>query len=71
MKPRDCNSCVYSPVSECEPPQGLRPRFMVAQERMTEIMEAITRYTKRQWLIPIDWVNEYNELAENMKKALQ
>lgn len=64
-----CDRC--KSTDEVKPPLGLLPRFIVAENRMTDIMEAMARYSERQKLIPLDWINEYNELAEYMKKSLK
>lgn len=47
-----------------EPPTGLRSRTVVAIERMSEIIEAVNRYSLSKLEIPLEWINEYNELAE-------
>jgi len=44
------------------PPLGLKPRKFVIEERLKEIEEAISRYLKAVKQIPIEWLNEYNEL---------
>ena len=45
-----------------KPPIGLTPRFIHDQHRTTEIGEAIIRYLQGDYPIPIEWVEEYNEL---------
>jgi len=47
-----------------KPPIGLRPRFMNDTERFNEVTRAIERYRAAQLKIPIEWVEEYNELIE-------
>jgi hypothetical protein len=47
------------------PPLGVRPKWLVNEQRITEIAEAITRYVKTRNPLPIAWVEEYNELVES------
>lgn len=55
-----------------EPPIGLRPRKIAertyALSRVAEIGEAITRYTEEHKVIPMEWVNEYNEKILELEK---
>lgn len=46
-----------------KPPVGLRPAFIVNQERIEEIKEAIIRYIDAKIPIPKEWIEEYNNLA--------
>ncbi len=52
------------------PPIGLRPRYIVEKMRLNEICDAITRYCQslHPIPIPIEWIVEYNELAESLKQ---
>ena len=50
-----------------EPPLGLRPRFIWIELRIAEIKRAIDRYKSDNYEIPIEWVNEYNELIKEIK----
>jgi hypothetical protein len=44
------------------PPLGLRPRFIVAEERAKEIVVAMERYYDANKEIPIEWHDELEEL---------
>lgn len=46
------------------PPIGLRPRHIVARERLMEILAAMQRYAEAGKSIPDEWDNEYDELRE-------
>jgi len=46
-----------------KPPLGLKPRYLVEEERILEISSAILRYVNCNYEIPIEWVEEYNELV--------
>jgi hypothetical protein len=46
------------------PPLGLRPRFIVAELRAQEIVEAMGRYFEAKKAIPQDWHDELAELNE-------
>lgn len=48
------------------PPLGVRPRYLLDEERITELKGAISRYIKSNWPIPDNIINEYNELTERL-----
>ena len=45
------------------PPLGLRPRRFVDEERLSEVYAAIARYLEAGKPVPVEWIEEYNELA--------
>jgi hypothetical protein len=49
--------------SEKAPPLGLRPRFIVSENRLREITSAMTRYAEASKPIPSDWTKELDELS--------
>jgi hypothetical protein len=55
-----------------KPPIGLIPKEfhnnMVKTERFNEVCGAISRYYNAGLKINIEWINEYNELIDAMKK---
>ena len=52
-----------------KPPIGLKPKFIRNLERFREVQEAIARYYNAEVPIPIDWIEEYNELIKLIKKS--
>lgn len=46
------------------PPLGLRPKWAAQQERYFEVCGAISRYYNAGKKIPLEWIEEYNELIE-------
>lgn len=52
-----------------KPPLGLKPRFLIEEERILEIRSAILRYIDDKFPIPIAWIEEYNELAKRNFKS--
>lgn len=50
-------------------PIGLKPREIWIKERIKEIDLAIDRYTENTETIPCKWVQERNELIEELKKC--
>lgn len=50
-----------------KPPKGLPPKYIVKEERLDQIREAIMRYNHAELKIPIEWIQEYNELIDNIK----
>lgn len=49
------------------PPIGLKPRYIHDHERYIEICGAIQRYYDAGKKIPVEWIEEYNELVEKEK----
>jgi len=55
------------------PPLGLRPKHIAREMRRMEVREAINRYLHADRAIPLEWIEEYNELMEEFiewKKSL-
>lgn len=51
-------------------PIGLRPRNIIDHLRKGEISEAIIRYQAAGNLaIPLEWIEEYNEIMERLNSA--
>lgn len=46
-----------------KPEIGIKPRFILDEERVVEIREAMIRFTNNHQAIPLDWIEEYNELV--------
>ena len=44
------------------PPLGLYPRFLWDEKRLYTVCSAITRYYQAAQELPIEWIEEYNEL---------
>ena len=61
---------------ECiKPPLGLRPRFIVLEQRLQEIRAAIERHLKynyensyEMFPIPYEWVEEYDEIVNKLNE---
>lgn len=51
--------------SVARPPLGLVPKLVRQKERYYEVCGAIARYYDAGKKIPIEWVEEYNELVEH------
>lgn len=49
-----------------KPPIGLRPRWIVTDARIFEIIEAMTRYREGGATIPSTWWNELAQLSASM-----
>lgn len=48
--------------SYVKPPLGVMPKYIWDEKRIDELREAIQRYLKGFYSIPIEWVDEYNKL---------
>jgi len=49
-----------------KPPLGLEPKEVWNYKRMCEIIKAMDRYIQNVRKIPIEWVEEYNELVNSI-----
>ena len=47
-----------------KPPVGLRPKYISDAERLEEVRAAIVRYFNAELEIPVEWVEEYNNLIK-------
>ena len=54
-----------------KPPLGLRPKFVVAAERLKEISEAVKRYVDAGVDVPDEWLEEWEELAERHPELIE
>lgn len=52
------------PEQESRPPLGLKPRKIHNQQRIQEIVAAISRYTEVNKEFPVEWIEEYNDLVK-------
>lgn len=50
-----------------KPPIGLMPKKIWILQRINSIREAIDRYQEVNYKIPIEWIDEYNELVDQIK----
>ena len=50
-----------------KPPIGLRPKRISDKERLNEVRGAIVRYYDAELKIPVEWIEEYNELIDSTK----
>lgn len=58
----------FPPVRPIEKPSiGLKPKKYHDDERHSEILGAINRYLIANKQIPIEWIEEYNELLSKNK----
>ncbi len=48
-----------------KPPIGLKPKKIVDEERFLEVCAAISRYYNDEREIPVEWVEEYNQLIKS------
>jgi hypothetical protein len=46
-----------------KPLLGLTPKRIVELQRANDIMEAVHRYFSRNKPIPIEWIQEYNDIV--------
>lgn len=46
-----------------KPPIGIEPREIHDNRRLDELVSAIYRYTRVGIKVPIEWIEEYNELV--------
>ena len=58
------NTTAKPPMPQVKPPLGIMPRHIHDEIRRQELGEAIVRYIEASLPVPLEWVEEYNELAE-------
>jgi hypothetical protein len=51
-----------------KPPLGLKPKRIHDEQRLYEVQSAIARRYDAEWSIPIEWVEEYNQLISMLKE---
>jgi hypothetical protein len=51
-----------------KPPLGVKPRNLHDEERANALDEAIVRYLNEDLPVPIEWVQEFNELRTRLNK---
>lgn len=49
-------------------PLGITPRWLLDEERAIEIEQAIARYNEADYPIPVEWIQELNEVYERLNK---
>lgn len=49
------------------PPLGVKPRYLLEEERIKELKEAIVRFLESNWPIPDEITAEYNLLTEKLE----
>lgn len=49
-----------------KPPIGLMPKSIWKEHRLLEVSAAIQRYLDAGCLIPLKWIEEYNELIKEV-----
>jgi hypothetical protein len=54
-------------VTDNKPPIGVIPKSMWDEKRLFELRSAINRYADSFNIIPLKWVEEYNEILKNKK----
>jgi len=50
------------------PPLGLVPKYIRTEERLHEVREAISRYYHAEMEIPVEWIEEHNEIIKLKNK---
>lgn len=52
-----------------KPPLGITPKYIHDLQRLRELQGAIARYYDVDMPIPIEWIEEYNQLISSAKEA--
>jgi len=52
-----------------ESPLGIIPKNIWKKQRLGELRGAVERYLEANQRIPIEWIEEYNELLEGIRKG--
>jgi hypothetical protein len=51
-----------------KPPIGIQPKYIWKSKRIVDLSFAIERYRVANLPIPIEWVEEYNELLREVSE---
>lgn len=57
------NNKTYFELETEKPPLGLKPKKFFMDARRDDIMATVERYFERYKEIPIEWIEEYNEIV--------
>jgi len=57
--------CGWSYIPCRKPPLGLMPRRIHEEQRISDIAGAINRYLQAGRAVPMEWIEEYNQLIKN------
>ena len=49
-------------------PLGVIPKNMWKKQRLKELRDVVDRYLEANQRVPIEWIEEYNELLEDIRK---
>jgi hypothetical protein len=68
LLPKENNKIMTKELEQIvKPPIGLIPKWVSDKERLNEVRGAIVRYYDNELKIPIEWIEEYNELIDKPK----
>jgi len=51
-----------------KPPLGIIPKKIWKEQRLGDLRDAVERYLEANQRVPIEWIKEYNELLEDIRK---
>lgn len=51
-----------------KPPLGVIPKKIWKKQRLEELRGAVERYLEANQRIPIEWIEEYNQLLDDIRK---
>jgi hypothetical protein len=60
-----CGRIGFIRIGTVKSPLGLKPKYIADEERKKDIISATQRYLEAGKKIPIEWIEEYNEIAES------
>lgn len=46
---------------------GITPRHIWIERRLEEVREAIGKRVHGSWPVPVEWIEEYNELIKSVR----
>ena len=49
-----------------KPPLGIMPKHIWEDKRFSELIGAIKRYLDANMVVPVEWIDEYNELSKKL-----
>jgi hypothetical protein len=55
-------------MNNVKPPLGIRPKHIVRLHRLEEIEEGIVRYMEHKKQIPVEWIDERNDIVRELNE---
>lgn len=52
-------------------PLGIIPKNIWKKQRLRELRDAVERYLEANQIVPIEWIEEYNQLLDDIRNEVE